>query len=266
MKLVRKLRRRLKTATTLIGEVREHFRAGGISQSVDYCRQKASTIFYEHRNQKILPGATISAAFDREFGVDTTSIIGMLDLTVESPNYLLGTVYKATDPDRFNEALASLPIDQADYTFVDLGSGKGLVLLLASNHPFRKVIGVEFALELHQVAISNIEKYSSPQRRCGAVQSLHQDVTAFEFPRTPLVVYLYHPFEEALMKDVVARLEKAYNKYPRPLIVIYVQPKVREPWDDAKFLRIQADIPAQRLEGRNQPAYLIFASKEAAWV
>jgi hypothetical protein len=264
MNFVRNLRRRLHTAAKLFGEMQTEFHAGGVSQSITYCRRKASQIIRERRSRKVLPGATVSAAFDREFGVDTTSLISLTELTIDSPNYLHATLYKTIDPSRIEQALQGLKIHIPDYTFVDVGSGKGLALLLASNYPFRKVIGVEFALELHQIATSNIQKYQTSKRQCADVQSLHMDATLFDFPETPLVLYLYHPFEEPLMKLVIARLRESYSDNPRPLVVLYVQPKVRQPLDDADFLTIQDDIP-RSLENRNQPAYVIYASKEAAW-
>jgi tRNA1(Val) A37 N6-methylase TrmN6 len=48
--------------------------------------------------------------------------------------------------------LALLPINLDDYTIVDIGSGKGKLLLLASNYPFRRIIGVEYAPLLHEIA------------------------------------------------------------------------------------------------------------------
>ncbi len=47
-----------------------------------------------------------------------------------------------------------------DFTFIDLGSGKGRVLLMASEYPFQKIIGVEFMPELHRAAQKNIAGYS----------------------------------------------------------------------------------------------------------
>jgi tRNA1(Val) A37 N6-methylase TrmN6 len=32
-----------------------------------------------------------------------------------------------------------------DYSFIDLGAGKGLALLLASKYPFKSIVGVEYS-------------------------------------------------------------------------------------------------------------------------
>jgi tRNA G46 methylase TrmB len=36
----------------------------------------------------------------------------------------------------------------SQYTFIDVGSGKGRVLFVAAEYPFRKVIGVEFQMPI----------------------------------------------------------------------------------------------------------------------
>jgi hypothetical protein len=41
-----------------------------------------------------------------------------------------------------------LPKDLSDFTFVDIGSGKGSILFYACRYDFRRVLGVEFAENL----------------------------------------------------------------------------------------------------------------------
>lgn len=47
------------------------------------------------------------------------------------------------------QILDRLPLDFEEYTFIDLGSGKGRALLIASEYPFRAVVGVELSPKLH---------------------------------------------------------------------------------------------------------------------
>ena len=56
-------------------------------------------------------------------------------------------------------ALRDLPInDFSQYTFVDVGSGKGRMLFVAAEYPFRRVVGVEFSNQLHVEALENIKR------------------------------------------------------------------------------------------------------------
>ncbi|MGH7097851.1 MAG: hypothetical protein ACREE4_09370 [Stellaceae bacterium] len=60
--------------------------------------------------------------------------------------------YEGTPYGTVNRILADLPADVSDYVFVDYGSGKGRVILMASRRRFREVIGVEFVEPLHIIA------------------------------------------------------------------------------------------------------------------
>jgi hypothetical protein len=57
--------------------------------------------------------------------------------------------------------MAALPWRPEDFTVIDFGSGKGRALIVASECPFRRIIGVEFALELHRDAQQNIRAVSA---------------------------------------------------------------------------------------------------------
>ena len=62
------------------------------------------------------------------------------------------TGYQGTWPRVFNRIMASLNVDYKDFVFMDLGSGKGKALLLSSHYPFKKIIGVEYDVRLHEIA------------------------------------------------------------------------------------------------------------------
>ena len=57
-------------------------------------------------------------------------------------------------------------MDKEQLVFVDLGSGKGRTLLLASEYPFRRIVGVELSPKLHRIAKTNVEKFRSEEQRC----------------------------------------------------------------------------------------------------
>ena len=56
--------------------------------------------------------------------------------------------------------------DFRDFIFIDLGSGKGRALLMASDYPFRRIVGVELLPQLHRAAQDNLTKYRSETQQC----------------------------------------------------------------------------------------------------
>jgi Histone methylation protein DOT1 len=159
--------------------------------------------------------------YDWEHRVNTTSG------TVGWKARLMGlfhSPYQATEAHLFQEMMASLPIAFEQFTFVDLGSGKGRTLLMASEYPFRKIIGVELIAELHCAAEENIHQYRSTTRRSLPIEAVLADAREFEFPEQPLVLYLFNPLPERALADVIGRLEKSLVRAPRPVWIVYHNP------------------------------------------
>ena len=164
------------------------------------------------------------ADYDWDHRVNTTSAaVGWRDR-------LLGvfhSAYQPTEPAAFHEmmgALQEVPLDLHDFTFVDLGSGKGRTLLMASDYPFRRIVGVELLPVLHRIARENLGKYRSEAQRCFALEPVCADAADFPFPGEPLVIFLFNPFPEAVLGRVVAKLEQSLRKNPRAVYVIYHNP------------------------------------------
>ena len=102
-------------------------------------------------------------AFDREFSVETAGIVRLKNLSVADSSWVYGIDYEPISEGLFHAALGELDIPFEEFTFVDLGSGKGKALLLAAAYPFKQVIGVEIAPDLNTAAETNIGRYTGPR-------------------------------------------------------------------------------------------------------
>lgn len=159
--------------------------------------------------------------YDWDQRVDTTSA------TLTWRSRLLGVFhspYQPTEPALFHEMLQGLGIDFAGFTFVDLGSGKGRTLLMASEYPFRRIVGIELLPELHRVASENLRKYTSGTQKCFALEVVCADARTFQFPAEPTVLYLFNPLPEAGLGAVIHNLEDSLQQHPRPVFVLYHNP------------------------------------------
>ena len=179
--------------------------------------------------------------YDWDYRVDTTAA------TINWRDRLLGLLnspYQPTDPALFHELLAKLKIDFREFVFIDIGSGKGRVLLLAADYPFRRVIGVELLPALHRVAEENIRKYQGPWQKCFAIEALCGDASEFRFPPDPLVVYLFNPLPVDGLRELLANLERSLQQKPRPVYVIYHNPLLEHVLAGCTWLRIQTRTPS----------------------
>ena len=159
--------------------------------------------------------------YDWERRVDTTAA------TVGWRDRLAGmflSPYQATDPALFHEMLTSLDIDFREFTFIDIGSGKGRVLLMAAEYPFRRIVGVEILGNLHRVALGNIQRVQGGAAQSAQVEALCLDASQYEFPAEPLVVYLFNPLPEPGLKRMLRNLEDCVARGAGPVFVLYHNP------------------------------------------
>jgi predicted RNA methylase len=121
-------------------------------------------------------------------------------------------------------------VDGLTLTFVDLGAGKGEVLLLAAEYGFRRIVGVEYSEALAEAASANIRDAKFLQ--CEDVSCIHSDAVDFVFPHDPTVLYLYNPFQGRVMDKVVKNIRRSLQTMLQDFWIVYVNP-----WEHRKFAR-----------------------------
>jgi len=178
----------------------------------------------------ILPAHYVVHPFDLRHGLDTAGYLSKRDLVTGHPHDAYLTGYSAVAPSvfrhmcrRWMDTLAARRRVQA-FSFVDVGAGKGRALLLASELPFRKIIGVELSKQLARIASQNIAKWKQEHRAPLPIRIVHQDILDFRWPRTPLLVYLYNPFEREMIEHLIERLHWAAKAGSRCVDVLYLNP------------------------------------------
>ena len=96
--------------------------------------------------------------FDRRHGTDTSGELAIWQTMASSPNACFGIRYQTSGEDVLLQVVISLGIDTRNFTFIDLGCGKGRTLLVAAKLGFRRVIGVEIGSELADIARTNLAR------------------------------------------------------------------------------------------------------------
>lgn len=172
--------------------------------------------------------------YDCDFGVDTTW--ARLPWSVRVREIFTERLYQPTDPAEFRSVIAHIPAEFSELAFIDLGSGKGRALLLASEYPFREIVGVEVQPELHRIAQENILRFGGEGRVCRRISSVCMDAREFEFPEEPLLLYLFNPFPDYVLTEVLRRLEASLAASPRPAFLLYNTPMEQHIFERMRFL------------------------------
>jgi SAM-dependent methyltransferase len=183
----------------------------------------------------------VTHSFDWHYHVKTCGNEDPRELTVVGENVSHSLVYIPTTPRSGRHMLRDLPVtDVSSYTFIDMGSGKGRMLLLAAELPFRRIIGVEFASDLDAVVRKNVKTYRNPKQACLEIEPVNMDAAQYEFPPEPSFIYFFYPFDRFVMEPVIQNLNRSLAEHPRDVIVLYCNPVLSDVVEAASNLRVYA--------------------------
>ncbi|HTH43087.1 MAG TPA: class I SAM-dependent methyltransferase [Terracidiphilus sp.] len=165
--------------------------------------------------------------FDLEFGVRTSGLIAGRNLKCGSRADRHNTAYFGVAPSVFHEMIAlwrrSKPAGTIDqFTFVDIGAGMGRAVLLASEFPFRSVIGVELNPRLARIARKNVAHWKAAGLARAPVRVVCRDAVEFKIPPGPCVVFMFNPFGGPIMRRLLKTWSQTLARREDQLDILYV--------------------------------------------
>jgi hypothetical protein len=164
-----------------------------------------------------------SRAFDRLYRVETARE-ELLKETGVAPDAVQrgNSVYRVTWGWLIKRAIAKLDIDPRRYSFIDYGSGKGKAMLVASDYPFKTIIGVEYAKRLHDIAAENCRTYHSANQQCHSLEHVLGDALEYTPPSGPIVCFMCNPFDGATLRTVFNIWRARYEGGEREIRILYL--------------------------------------------
>ena len=181
--------------------------------------------------------------FDRRYGVDTDGLI-YADAAAEGhAGARHNAGYYATAPSLFDGAmalwrgtLAGTGYALEDYALVDIGCGKGRVLMMATEYAFPEIMGVELDPGLARVARKNLAKIGrrhwlglpglkSETWGTRSIRIVEGDALSVPLPEGPVALFYFNSFEQEMMEMWLARLGEIARERTLPLDLIYVHPE-----------------------------------------
>ncbi|MFO7477259.1 MAG: hypothetical protein R6X03_02725 [Methyloceanibacter sp.] len=188
-------------------------------------RTRPERIKHDYREYlQLLHQRVLDPPIEQLFFKPTKDPVPLAGLTVRGPNRLHGHDYRPTPCALFDWTMAAIDYDKSRLTFVDYGAGKGRVLLLASQHPFHAIGGIEFAEELHDDATMNIAQFPRSRMQCRNVECVLDDASQVGPPEGEAVHYFFNPFSREVFAEVLHHLVVSYRKKPRRLYLVLVDP------------------------------------------
>lgn len=175
-------------------------------------------------------GAAPLHPFDRLNGTSTGSLIPGEQLTTGHRHDRHNTAYHGVAPSLFRKLLArwqSLAVHPIERTaFLDIGGGKGRAMLMATELPFRRIVGVELHPGLAECARANIELWQASHT--GSHMRLEEgDAMRMRIPAGPCLAFLFNPFDIILMDRLLTRFMHQFRDRHGELDLLYVNDEQR---------------------------------------
>lgn len=177
--------------------------------------------------------------FDAAQGVETSGFVPASECaegTVEAAEI---SPYAGSQPSIVRASLALLP-DLSRRAFVDIGCGKARPLVLASEFPFQRLVGVELSPALAAVARANAAVVARRHPGRTAIEIVMGDAVAMSArpggllgapppdgagaPPEGVVYFMYHAFKQALLAALIGNLERQLQRDRQPVFFVYYNP------------------------------------------
>lgn len=230
--------------------LRRSLRKRGILRTVPFLAYRVTLLMFGYHRP---PGPS---QFDRLHGTDTSGEVALDTLEIQSTNVRFGRPYSATPAELLREMFGVVEQDWRGFLFIDFGSGKGLPMMLASEQPFRRIIGVEFAPELIRVARQNLRRYRTATQKCSDFELICGDAAEYAIPPEPALLYFAYPFTGEVMRRVVDGIENSLREAPRELWIFYLNPVDHRSFDRPTFTPVvhHSDFAIYRCSCAGRPS------------
>jgi predicted RNA methylase len=195
-----------------------------------------------------LVGKAFDRAFEVRYGIDTLAHAKLDGLTIVAGQPDAGIFYEGSRvmPLRgLLKALHGTGNSEAEQgALVDLGCGKGKVLLVAAECGVAKVRGVEFARELCDVARANWEKFRAKTGSIAEVEIIEGDAGAYPIRPDETVFFLFNPFGAAVLTRVLTNIAASVRQHPRRvrIVVTYLSAHYRRVFEEQKEFTFEREI------------------------
>ncbi len=142
-----------------------------------------------------------------------------------------GHGYEATTERCFRAALRHIPLPIPDIRFLDVGCGKGSVLMYARKAGIVHLGGVELSQKFLSICEKNFRIL-----RYGNIELIRQDATTLgDVLDGYNVIYMFNPFPAPVVEAFLSRVIESLERRPREAYVVYDNPLEADVFERAGF-------------------------------
>jgi SAM-dependent methyltransferase len=158
-----------------------------------------------------------------KYGSNTFISAELKNLTITSSNIKEGSPYEAASFYMIEQLLAAFRKISDHTSIVDLGCGKGRMMMVAPHFGFTSITGIDFAKEVCEQAIINMTK---KEKQFPGIKwkVIDKDVEDYDISPSDSVFFLFNPFTQTVLENFLKKLDASCDQFPRTTWFIYASP------------------------------------------
>jgi len=162
-----------------------------------------------------------------KYGSNTFVPVELKDLTITNGDSGKASRYEAVSFYMLENLLSAFQKVSALTSIIDLGSGKGRVLMVARHFGFTNITGIDFAKELCEQAIANMKEKETefPDVKWKVI---NENVENYDISSRDSVFFMFNPFTEVVLKSFLEKLDKSCHEFPRSIYFLYASPQYQK--------------------------------------
>ena len=164
---------------------------------------------------------------EKKYGIETLGVDDLKSSDVRSENKKHAYIYQPASYFLLEKIFDFVDNNFEKGGFVDYGCGKGRVMAVAAFRGYKKITGVDFSPELCSVAIKNTNKIK-PYFPGSDISTLCIDAPEYEIQNEDTTFFFFNPFDEVVMLQVVKNILASQKKFPREIVIVYLNPLFKE--------------------------------------
>ena len=193
-----------------------------VRKNLDWTRNQIRSIGITATAKKVI-STLMDSFYDWRYGTETSKPAWSDSLVTFSQNKVHANCYTPSKARPFTQLLAELKLPTSA-VFVDIGAGKGRVLMLAANYRFKQVVGVELCSDLSAQAVRNMEIFRKTRPDLPVIDVVNSDAVEYRIPDGDVVFYLNNSFQTPVLKEFLENVRRAMGSMQRRIWMIYSPP------------------------------------------
>ena len=170
---------------------------------------------------------------EAKYQLDT---IGIDNLRNSMPAKMLehASIYQPVNYYTAETLFNRLTAEDKKHGFLDMGCGKGRVLAVAAFYGFKNITGVDFSAQLCHDAVDLASKLEQRYTGCKIFIDC-EDAAGYALADDIRIIFLFNPFDAAVMGDFILRIAESVHRNPRPVKILYAAPVCKKLFLQAGF-------------------------------